>query len=274
MKKRKAFTLTALFMAAVGSMELSGYALLDQPDGHNVLCNVDPSCRYLTDGEINTLKTVFNDTLNYDSIKIFERSWFFGLDGLARKGLSRIGIDVESYRISNAIAPNGNIYLNNKQLRNGDLSNNSSSSASLVHEATHVWQHQSGNDVLKDAFEAWLHTGRNYKLAYRVDVNENMDFSDYKIEQQAKIVENWHKRRSSITEFMDKNTLLWDELLKSSENTEQDSQTYEQYYNVLAEKCADFKIWETLVRTEFVPEGVPACEHPQIQIRINDGLGL
>ena len=109
MKKRKAFTLAALFMAAASSLELSGYSWLDQSDGNNVLCDIDPSCRYLTNGEVDTLKTVFDDTLNYDSIKIFERSWFFGLDGLARNGLSRLGIDVESYRISNAIAPNGNI---------------------------------------------------------------------------------------------------------------------------------------------------------------------
>ncbi|MAM34685.1 MAG: hypothetical protein CMH28_06395 [Micavibrio sp.] len=270
MKKRKAFTLAALFMAAASSLELSGYSWLDQSDGNNVLCDIDPSCRYLTNGEVDTLKTVFDDTLNYDSIKIFERSWFFGLDGLARNGLSRLGIDVESYRISNAIAPNGNIYLNSKKLRNGDLSANSSSSASLLHEATHVWQHQSGNDILKDAFEAWLHTGRNYKLAYKVDVNDNLDFADYKIEQQAKIVENWFKRRSSIREFMDKNTPLWDELLKPSEGIGATSERNEQYYNVLAEKCGDFEIWDTLLKTEFSPEGIPACEHPQIQSRINE----
>ena len=62
----------------------------------------------------------------------------------------------------------------------------------FIHEMTHVWQYCHGDTKIFSA--AWLyarHLG-DYEKAYPYDLSDSDDFSDYNIEQQASIIEDFY----------------------------------------------------------------------------------
>ena len=132
MKKAKRFamalTLSAAFAGAVA--ELDGYRIFDRADGGNFLCERDKSCRPLTPGEIELAKTVFGDTINYRTVKIFTRPYMMLPAG------------------DNAVTPNGNIFLADDFYHSSDFSKEAPFKQALfIHEMAHVHQDHNGTDV-------------------------------------------------------------------------------------------------------------------------------
>jgi hypothetical protein len=60
----------------------------------------------------------------------------------------------------------------------------------FIHEMTHVWQYAQGIAVARKSF-----TSQCFGAGYEYDWGESWD--DYNVEQQAHMVENWHKRGMS-----------------------------------------------------------------------------
>jgi hypothetical protein len=134
---KKAVILTSIFAAAVFSQEWSGYGIFDSEDGNNPLCDIDPTCRNLTDGEIELAKRTFGSEINYSTVKIFNRPYF-----------QIVGLDGSNH------APNGNIYITDKFSKSDDYSKSSHLQRMFIHEMAHVWQFQNKFDprfrALKD----------------------------------------------------------------------------------------------------------------------------
>lgn len=63
--------------------------------------------------------------------------------------------------------------------------------STLVHEATHAWQHQSGLDLVAAGAITFAATGGDYQAAYPYTLDRDKDLLDYNVEQQASIVEDW-----------------------------------------------------------------------------------
>ena len=125
--------------------------------------------RSLTAGEINICKTVFDNNVNYSTVRIFHESYF------------PLGMQPNDI----AMAPNGNIYFDpNGTLYEPDFSKaDIHAQALLVHEMTHVWQHQQGVNVkLRGTFE------RNYEY---LPLQPGKKFNDYNIEQQGNIARDF-----------------------------------------------------------------------------------
>ena len=65
--------------------------------------------------------------------------------------------------------------------------------ATFVHECVHVWQYYHGVTKLS-AIKLFVWYRSDYQpKAYRYDLSENDDFTDYNMEQMAAIVEDWYR---------------------------------------------------------------------------------
>src|SRR6266545_7904031 len=60
------------------------------------------------------------------------------------------------------------------------------------HEVTHVWQYASGVNVISGAMRALVDTGGRYTRAYHYVLARGRDLTDYGIEQQAAILEDYY----------------------------------------------------------------------------------
>lgn len=125
--------------------------------------------RSLTTGEVKICKTVFDNNVNYSTVRIYHESYFpFGMQPN-----------------NVAMAPNGSIYFDPKgELYEVDFSKaDIHAQALLIHEMTHVWQHQQGVNVrLRGAFE------RTYNY---LPMEAGKKFNEYNIEQQGDIVRDF-----------------------------------------------------------------------------------
>jgi hypothetical protein len=127
--------------------------------------------RLLTDREIDLARTVFGDAIDYSIVKIFG-----AIPGVA----GAIGI-----------APNGNIYMIGCY-RADYAAENSHSRAHFIHEMTHVWQFQ--NKILNPvpaAIALNLKHKFNYLASYYYHLDETKDLTDYNMEQQASIIQEY-----------------------------------------------------------------------------------
>ena len=79
MKSRLLRTLTGIFAlaATAGTLEYTAYSAFDREDGTNFICDIDPSCHYLTEGEIDFATQVYGDSIDFTNVKKFSRAWFF-----------------------------------------------------------------------------------------------------------------------------------------------------------------------------------------------------
>jgi hypothetical protein len=135
--------------------------------------------RPLTPGEVALCETVFGPNkinVNFDIVRIYHESYLpFGAQPN----------DV-------AMAPNGNIYFDPAgTLYEADFSTSSiHSKALLIHEMTHVWQHQKGVNVVAKGM-----VQREYKYLPLT----GKPFSDYNIEQQGDIVRDYFYLRNGYS---------------------------------------------------------------------------
>jgi hypothetical protein len=119
--------------------------------------------RFLTKAERDLAESVFGGAVDYDSVRIANRKWAF----------------FQPKRV--VMAPRGTIHFH----PHGDLYCEDFCGADLndqglfIHEMTHVWQHQSGvNLILR----------RHPFCRYDYELKPGKRFTDYGIEQQAEIV--------------------------------------------------------------------------------------
>ncbi len=144
-------------------------------------------CRALTSGEIKMARTIFQDTINYNEVRIFLHPY----------SISRLGAP--------ATAPNGKIYIHNPILWAEDYSKAPLRlQKTYIHEMTHVWQHQQGRQVVAETAALWLQSPFNYSSQYNYEF-DGRNYLSYSHEQQAKMAETFFVGKS-LLKAADKNS--------------------------------------------------------------------
>lgn len=133
--------------------------------------------RPLTKGEIALARTVFGDSIAYDTVYVSDSKF---------AGFHPPGV---------AMAPNGNLFM--PGCYKDDYAAESVLTQSLfIHEMTHVWQYQ--NKILAPMIEAVklnVKFAFNYSAAYDYKLDGKKDLLDYNMEQQASIVQDWFAQK-------------------------------------------------------------------------------
>jgi len=131
--------------------------------------------RKLTLNEINFASKIFGGSILYIDVKIYHEKYvFFQPD-------------------NSGMTPNGNIYIDGKIIKDyGNAIVDLGSKAFFIHEMVHVWQKHNG--VLNPKISAIANSirhGFNYNEAYKYTLDAKKDLLDYRIEQQAQIIEDY-----------------------------------------------------------------------------------
>lgn len=158
---------------------------LTEKDNKNNKCIEVDTGRELTFGEKNFIKGMFGNSINFATVRIYDRKLFF------KQGDTM------------AIAPNGTIYFAPKVYKK-DFSLASDVSKHLfIHEMTHVWQHQNGQTVALRAIGEHILFEYPSKFglgdgayAYKLDQRKNL--LDYGVEQQASIVADYWAMKNGL----------------------------------------------------------------------------
>ena len=129
--------------------------------------------RSITGGEEKFLRAVFVDTLPYSRQQVAPNT-----DNLGGK--------------NNSITPGSTPFMSTN-IWCADFSDPSVSKlpkSSFVHEFVHVWQFYHGITKLS---AMWLYVRNlgDYAQAYPYDLSDSDDLTDYNIEQQASIIQDW-----------------------------------------------------------------------------------
>jgi len=129
--------------------------------------------RIITSGEEKILRAVFYDTLPYGKLDVMPNySNFGGQDNSYTPGaIPNLSIDIWCADFS-------------------DPGVSKSDKSTFVHEFVHVWQFYHGITKLS-AIWLGLRYITDYGRAYPYDLSDSDDFTDYNIEQQASIIEDW-----------------------------------------------------------------------------------
>ncbi|HTM23176.1 MAG TPA: hypothetical protein VL172_21795 [Kofleriaceae bacterium] len=133
-----------------------------------------PPGRALTEGEIALVRPFFGDAIDYAKVRVIPERYF-------------LLQPADVY-----MTPNGSIYAPGT-LFEADFAAASvdpALRAVFVHEMTHVWQYQSGVNLIVGGVVEFLRRGGRYDQAYPYHLAAGLDLLDYGIEQQASIVED------------------------------------------------------------------------------------
>src|SRR5688572_22806127 len=121
---------------------------------------------------------IFRDGIDYDAIQIIHAAHPFQPS--------------DSY-----MAPRGHIYAPGHLFKDDwsawDVS--AVARAELVHEVTHIWQFANGMDILVEGVEQLIRARGNYDRVYRYTLEYDKDLTEYNIEQQAAILEDYYRIR-------------------------------------------------------------------------------
>ena len=132
--------------------------------------------RDLTTGEIRIAQEIYRDSINYTRVKIHNGKYFFGQP--ANSGMT----------------PRGEIYAHGSAYHDDYSRENASTQGFYIHEMAHVWQRQ--NDVLNiiwSAISEQISHGFDYSRAYPYTLEADKTLTDYDIEQQASIIEDYFR---------------------------------------------------------------------------------
>lgn len=178
-------SLAAVFAsaAAVIGIEYNGYAIPFWDDSRQVLCDIDPTCRHLTEGEIELAQTIYGDSIDYENVLVFSRP-YFAIISPATGGT--------------AMSPNGNIYVSSNDDVRLDYSR-SDRQGMYVHEMGHVWQDTQGVNLRLAALELLLRRG-DYMPNYYYILTDRTRFSELNIEEQARLLQLLHEDSNRLTE--------------------------------------------------------------------------
>lgn len=130
--------------------------------------------RNLTSGEIDILKPIFRDSIDYHAVKIYKDRY----------------MPFQNKNI--AVSPNGNIYFDSKHHQDDFSISSNTDKMWFVHEMTHVWQYQNGFKIFKNALKLSLQGLYKNKKVYCYDHKCAAEhFCRFNFEQQATIIEHY-----------------------------------------------------------------------------------
>lgn len=133
--------------------------------------------RLLTQGETQLARQLFGDAVDYSAVRIHDGKFmFFQPD-------------------NSGMTPHGEIYVDG--IYSSDYSSESPQrKAFFIHEMVHVWQHQNGiltAGVIGSAILEMIGTAGDYNSAYPYVLDTSKDLTDYNLEQQAAIIEDYFR---------------------------------------------------------------------------------
>jgi hypothetical protein len=133
-----------------------------------------PHYRGITGGERTLLRSVFEETLPYESLVVDANT---ANRGGVTNSITPVDIPYFSTTIWCADFSAPTVSVDDRGI--------------FIHEFTHVWQSYHGITKIS-AIGLWVRYRGDYDpLAYRYDLSDSDDFRDYNIEQQASIIEDW-----------------------------------------------------------------------------------
>ncbi|MDD5360046.1 MAG: hypothetical protein PHI79_04295 [Sulfurovaceae bacterium] len=152
--------------------------------------------RQLTNNEIDMLKPIFSNSINYSIVKIFKDRY----------------LPFQNKNI--ALSPNGNIYFDEKHHQDDFSISSNPDKMWFIHEMTHVWQYQNGFKIIKNALKLSLKGQYKNNRAYCYNHTcLTMDFCSFNFEQQATIVEHYFAGKYlNISKYIDRLAYLEDVL--------------------------------------------------------------
>lgn len=135
---------------------------------------MDKTERMLTVGEIALARKIYHDAIDYQKVRIHKGRFMFFQPN------------------DSGMTPNGEIYMSGNAYYADYSVLRPQAKAFFIHEMAHVWQYQLNilNPVLAAVGESFSHAF-NYDKAYEYTLDANKDLLDYKIEQQASIIEDY-----------------------------------------------------------------------------------
>ncbi len=133
--------------------------------------------RKLTQGEVRLVRDVFGDSIDVSRVKVHDEKYiFFQPD-------------------NSGMTPNGEIYIHGAYSADFSAAR-PDSQAFFIHEMVHVWQHQTGvlaGGVIGSAIVEMIGRLGDYGSAYPYVLDASKDLTDYGLEQQASIVEDYFR---------------------------------------------------------------------------------
>lgn len=150
--------------------------LPNAPRGRPLIRRRATAARALTAGEIALARRVFKDAIDYGKVRVHNRKYIF------------------FQRDNSGMAPNGDIYVVGDRTYCSDYARTDIGLRRLfIHEMAHVWQYQC--KILRPVRAAVAEACRHrfdYAKAYAYELAVGKDLRDYRIEQQAKIIEDYY----------------------------------------------------------------------------------
>jgi hypothetical protein len=132
-----------------------------------------PTERALTSGELAMLRPVFGASIDYDKVRVVHGKY------------TRFQDDQTYMTPDDHMYAPGDLYEDDFSRTDPYLQ------ATMVHEMTHVWQHQSGMDMISAGLITFKAFDGDYGAAYPYSLVAGRDLTEYNVEQQATIVEDW-----------------------------------------------------------------------------------
>jgi hypothetical protein len=127
--------------------------------------------RPLTAGERTLLRPLFRDGIDYDRVRV-------------------IGAPFPFQPADTYLTMGGHIYAPGPLFR-ADFSRQADDRAVLVHEIGHVWQFTNGVDLIAHGLAELVKHRGDYQQAYWYRLEPGRDLTDYGVEQQASILEDY-----------------------------------------------------------------------------------
>src|SRR5467141_793725 len=143
--------------------------------------------RKITAGERSLLRRVFEETLPYAKLDVATNDHNIGGK-------------------TNSITPEDVPYLST-EIRCEDFDGPSvlkSYQGTFIHEFVHVWQHYHGVHKLLGAAWQYVRHGGDYDEAYWYDLADSNDLTDYNLEQQAAIIEDFWRINNGLATLRNK----------------------------------------------------------------------
>jgi hypothetical protein len=138
--------------------------------------------RALTAGEIAMARSIFGNSIDYEQVRISRR------DVVLTKKEAGLAL--------------GNTIFFAARYEDDYAAAHPSHRRLLVHELAHVWQSQNRVQKMMPAMIGeWVSHGFQYSAAYRYELDVSKDLTDYRLEQQATIIEDYFDLREGTMDY-------------------------------------------------------------------------
>ncbi len=126
--------------------------------------------RRLTANETALAQTIFGNQVNYQAVHLYKQS-----PRGTRSRVSGNGVYMSQSRYSNDYG----------------LISNLRDQSVFIHELTHIWQKQSGQDLVGRIIGAFFKHGGDYEKSYAYQCSDIARFPSLSLEQQASVVQDY-----------------------------------------------------------------------------------